>query len=194
MIHEPVVSWSLNCIVLLWIQGKYMLVWKLSCCFHAALSYSGICIAMLWLCVFQILYFVIHTIHTKCTCVHTRMNNICVYIYTNLCFKNIYILILYIHMFTCHVKNVATNGWFAVFRSQDSQGDRHVLAASDLWSCGIVIYVRKTQRLGGCKSNEACFSRWVVSHILFNVHFLFGEDGPNLTSIFFQDGLVQPTN
>lgn len=25
---------------------------------------------------------------------------------------------------------------------EDSQGDRQVLAASDLWSCGIVIYVR----------------------------------------------------
>jgi len=32
-----------------------------------------------------------------------------------------------------------TKRWSSLVR--DSQGDRHVLAASDLWSCGIVIYV-----------------------------------------------------
>lgn len=39
-------------------------------------------------------------------------------------------------------------------RSQDSQGDRHVLAASDLWSCGIVIYVRVQLSLGGNEGVE----------------------------------------
>lgn len=81
------------------------------------------------------------------------------YIYIQIFVLRIYIhtYIIYTHVYlSCkkrcnkHVATkLSTHGWLAVFRSQDSQGDRHVLAASDLWSCGIVIYVRKTQRLGG---------------------------------------------
>ena len=42
-----------------------------------------------------------------------------------------------------------------VGRRQDSQGDRHVLAASDLWSCGIVIYAARLALFGVLDATRA---------------------------------------
>lgn len=164
MIHEPVVSWSSNCLRLLWIHGKYMLVWKLSCCFHAALSYSAKCIAMLWLRVFQI-FCDSHDSHQM----HMSMNNIriCIYIYANLCFKNIYIHTynIYTHVYLsckkrCNKRVVRCFPFAGLSRWSSCPCCQWPL---ELWHRDLC---QENSAAGRYISNEACFSRcWF--HILF---------------------------